>query len=212
MSQNYQFLDNTIYKRGFTWAYSIIPKSEMFEINCPKCGIRGRYPSGAFDVVVEGGSKFPDVLGCGAYPLLIVSEEVITDWKNAGIKSFDTYPVGIAEVQSKKLQDVQPPKYFRVEITGNCKIDLEKSGFHLLKKCSECGHTHFEGRATSGFQMVPGSWDGSPVFRDFDVFPRVTFCTELIVELAREQKRTNFRFVLMDEPEDASNKGLDYLK
>ena len=184
----------------------------MFERKCPECGVRDSYPSGAFDVVVEGGSKYPDVLGCGAYPFLILSESVINDWKDAGITAFETYPVGIAEVKSKKLQDVSAPNYYRVEFSGKCKIDLEASGFKVLNKCKSCGHITLDSPLVYEYHIVPDSWDGSPIFRDSDIFPRVIFCTELIVQLAKKNKRTNFRFSLMDQPEDFFSKGLDYLK
>ena len=105
----YVFHDNSAHTSGFTWASSIRPRSEMVHRECSECGAVEHYPSGAFDVVLEGGTKYPDILGCGAYPFLIVSEAVISAWHEAGITSFSTNPVGITEVQSKELQNVYHP-------------------------------------------------------------------------------------------------------
>ena len=212
MSAFYIFRDNSSYNRRFTWASSIRPKSEMIDRKCPECGAGEYYPSGAFDVIIEGGDRYPDILGCGVYPLLIVSESVIDDWHKAGITSFHTYPVNVEDVLTKKLRRVPTPKYFRVEIDGNCKIDLEASGLRVIKYCPECHYLSTEPAVSLGFKMVPGSRDGSPLFRDADLYPRVNFCTELILELAGKYKRTNFRFESMEGPFDHFSRGIEYLK
>lgn len=205
------FSDNTFGTRGYTWAPSIIPLSGIFEKKCPKCNHIVKYPKGEFDVVVEGGVKYPDVLGCGAYPFLIVSESVIDDWEKAGITSFEKYAVGIAEVRSDHLLDLPLPQYFRIEIEGRCRIDLEMSGLTVKKFCSECGHLETKPPTSNGFHMVPDSWDGSDIFRDIELYPRVNFCTGEIMKLARINKRTNFRFEPMEGPYNVSRSGIDYM-
>jgi len=210
----YRFRDNSSHTRGFTWAASIRPRSEMVHQLCPECGAVKHYPGGAFDVDVEGGTKYPDVLGCGAYPFLIVSERVIAAWHEAGITCFHSYPVGIADVKSKKLRDVLPPRYLRVEIDGRCRIDLDASGVEVIRVCPECHRVveHPRYPFVHGFRMVPGSWDGCPVFRDPVLYPRVNFCTQVVLELAGRYQFTNFRFESMEDPPDPASKGIDYLK
>ena len=208
----YMFSDNSSYNPQFTQAFRIHSKSEMVDRECPEYGVRENYPSGAFDVSVEGASQYPDVLGCGAYPLLIVSQAVIDDWKEAGIHAFHTYPVGIAKVDSKVLRSVPAPAYFRVEIDGRCQIDLEASGLRVLRYAPECHYLATEPMVSSGFKMVSGSWDGSPIFRDADLYPSVSFCTELILELAGKHKHINFRFEPMEGPFDNSSRGIDYIE
>ncbi|MBI2863281.1 MAG: hypothetical protein HYX94_01800 [Chloroflexi bacterium] len=208
----YRFGNNSSYNRRFTWAMSIIPRSEMVYRVCPRCSAVQHYPSGAFDVIVERGSQYPDVLGCGAYPFLIVSEEVIAVWIDAGISSFYTFPVDVAKVQSRKLRDIRPPQYFRVEIDGRCQIDLAASGIEVITLCAECHHLVTRPSLAPGFRMVPGSWDGSDLFRDPDFYPRVNFCTQSVLDLAREHQLTNFRFDPMDQPYEFGSRGIDYLK
>ncbi len=208
----YRFGDNSHYTRGYTWAYSIISRSEVYESRCKKCGSVAKYPIGDFDVIVEGGVKYPDVLGCGAYPFLIVSEVVVNDWFDAGITCFTKYNVGVAEVKSKKLVDVPKPNYYSIEIEGRCKIDLDASGLKIKRKCGVCGNMTTKLLTSDGFKMVPNSWDGSDLFRDIDLYPRVSLCTEKVMKLAGENQRTNFRFEPMEGPRESFSKGIDYLK
>lgn len=212
----YTFRDNSSYTSGFTWAASIRPRSELINSICSKCGTVEHYPIGAFDVVLEGGSKYPDALGSGTYPFLIVSEVVINTWQKAGITTFHTYPVGIAEVRSKsrQLHDTIAPHYYRVEIDGRCQIDLVSSGVEVIRICSECHRVTERPRYpfVHSYRMTPGSWDGSPLFRDPMIYPRVNFCTQEVLDLAGQQRFTNFRFEPMEEPPNPASKGIDYLK
>lgn len=207
----FSFRNNSSYNRSFTYAVSLVPKSEVVTQVCSKCGSVAEYPSGSFDVVLEGGTKFPDVLQCGAYPFLIVSEAVITAWQEAKIECFHNYPVGIASVQSKRMKDV-PPKYFRTEIDGRCRIDLKASGIQVIRICPEC-NTITENPKFSdshGFIMERGSWDGCDIFRDEIYYPRLNFCTERVLSLMGERRLTNFRFEPMEIPPDPGSKGIKY--
>lgn len=210
----YTFRHNSSHTRGFPWAISIIPRSEMHYKTCIECGIVEKYPSGAFDVILEKGTKYPDILGCGAYPFLIVSNTVIQAWREASITCFHTYPVGITETKSKKLQSIPQPQYLRVEIDGRCEIDLEASGIEVIRVCSECKRVVTQPRLPnkSGYHMKANSWDGCPLFRDVLLYPRVQFCTDKIIKIASQHRFSNFRFEQMEGPFDNKSKGIPYLK
>lgn len=207
----YVFWDNTFSNRGFAWAASIHPRSEVIHQICPKCGSVKYYPKGAFDVTLEKGSKYPDVLGCGAYPFLIVSDKVIKAWQDAGVCCFHVYDVKVANIKFAKLQDLPAPQYNRVEIDGSCRIDLEASGAKVVKFCPECQHLVTHPPVLNSFRMESGSWDGSSLFRDQLYYPMVSFCTETIINIAYQYRLTNFRFEPMEGPLNPENKGIDYL-
>lgn len=207
----FTFTDNTFKNRGFAWAASIHPRSEIVHEICPKCGSVKHYPKGEFDVTLEKGSKYPDILGCGAYPFLIVSEKVIRAWQEANVCCFHTYDVKIAKVKSTKLKDLPAPQYYRIEIDGSCQIDLEASGAKVVKFCPECHYLVIHPPVLNSFRMVSGSWDGSALFRDELHYPRVSFCTDTIVKIASQYRLTNFCFEPMEGPLDPGNKGIDYL-
>lgn len=209
----YRFRNNSSHTRGFTWAASIWPRSVMYRRVCPEYGVIISYPTAEFDVVVEGGGRYPDILGCGAYPFLIVSESVVNAWYNAGITCFHSYLVRVAGVrsQSKKLSAATPPPYFRIEIDGRCEVDLEASGLEVIHFAPECEHLVTKPSMPFGFQIMPGSWDGSPLFRDPVHYPGISFCTQIVLDIARVHRLTNFRFEPMQGPYDPGSKGIDYL-
>ncbi len=190
------FSDNTIYSKKFTWATSIIPRSEMVDRRCSDCDAAENYPSGDFDVVLEKGSEFPDVLGCGAFPFLILSERVISTLVAERISAFHTFNIGISEIRSKSktLMEKSPPKYYRVEIDGSCQIDLKVSGLEVVRYCPKCHHLVTKPRVPIGLQIIPGSWDKSDIFRDFQLYPRINFCNEVLPRIVNRYKFTNFRF------------------
>lgn len=212
--QFYQFGNNSAYEKQWTWAWRIHATSHVINFHCDKCGRSAKYPSGSFDMDLEGGSAYPDVLGCGSYPLLVVSERVISAWSNAGVQSFQMYPVTIASITSDvgQLSTSSAPKYYGVEVTGNCMIDLAASGVVIERVCEKCGEATRKPMTGHGFKMVKGSWDGSDLFRDSRYFPRVLFCTEKVLNVASARSLTNFRFEPMEEPSDAFSPGIAYLQ
>jgi hypothetical protein len=192
----YRVSHNSSYTRGFTWAATIVPRSEVIRRVCPEQGVAVSYPSGEFDVVVEGGNSYPDVLGCGQYPFLIVSEPVVDAWRDAGVSSFTSYLVQVDDVHSRspKLLRAIPPRYYRIEIDGRCEIDMAASGLEILRYAPECHYIVTEPRQANGFRLLDGSWDGSPLFRDQFRYPRESFCTQAIKDIAQAKRFTNFRF------------------
>jgi hypothetical protein len=193
----YQFTDDSPFQKKWAFAVSMHPKSPVVKWSCPECGRGARYPVGAFDVTVEGGCEFPDVLGCGAYPLLILSERAVSVFKAGGIACFQEYPVTVAAVQESRVRREKAPAYFRVEITGECMIDFAGSGAMIKGICGRCGGIETEPLLVRRFALIQGSWDGCELFRDRRYFPRVSFCTQRIVDLAKANDLTNCRFQQM---------------
>jgi len=211
----YEFGDNSFCTRGYTWAYSLKPCPTELKLRCDKCtaGLP-LYPKYEIGLVVEGGVKYPDILGCGSYPFLIVSQYVIDDWEKFGITGYEKYKANIVEAKGKRIRDLEPPQYYHIYITGRAQYDMDAMGFRCEVVCNYCGHTRF---VDSNNQMnIPsptiikeGSWDGSDIFA-MDITPGRSFCTEKILFLAGINERTNFRFIPLDEKDPVSNKGLDY--
>ena len=146
-----------------------------------------------------------------ALSILIVSDKVIKAWQEAGVCCFHTYDVKVAKIKSARLKDLPVPQYYRVDIDGSCRIDLEASGAKVVKFCSECLYRVTHPSVLKSFRMVSGSWDGSSLFRDQAHYPMVSFCTETIVKIAFQHRLTNFRFEPMAGPLEPGNKGIDYL-
>lgn len=197
MNSYHKFSHNSFHNSRFTWAQSITPRSPMVDTICKKCGTHRRYPSGELDVSLEGGSSYPDVLGCGAFPFAILSENAIQIFMDAGINSFHTFEVGIKSIESQTLEKKRPPRYFWVEIDGHCRVDVKASGANSIKICKQCNYIETDPMVLQTYSLIPGSWDGSPLFRDDIIYPFVNFCTQEVVDLVKKKKLTNFRFRLM---------------
>jgi len=142
-------------------------------------------------VILEGGSKFPDILHCGEYPLLMVSERVVTVWNKARIKSFRKFPLRIRKAIHSKVDLGAAPKYFRIEFTGECMVDFPASRLRITGVCTRCGQLSWRVREPQRFKLLEGSWDGSDLFRDIGHFPRVTFCTQKCADVMRSAGLTN---------------------
>ncbi len=193
----YEFGENSAFQKEWTFAVHIHPTSHLIRWNCTGCGRAANHPAGSFDVTVEGGRSFPDFLGCGAYPFLIVSERVLDILKGAAIKCFQEYPVRIAAVEDSGLRCEDAPLYFRLEIAGECMIDFGRSGAEIESVCSQCAAITLNVPYIKHFSLIDGSWDGSPLFRDRRYFPNVTFCTQDTKRLAGANRFTNVRFQQM---------------
>lgn len=209
----FTFSNNTLQFKKFTWAWSIIPRSEMIDRRCSDCGSVEKHPGGEFDVLLENGSEFPDVLGCGTYPFLILSERVIAALVDARLSAFHTFRVGVAGIKSrsKVLMEKLPPNYYRVEIDGGCQIDLKASGLEVVRYCPKCHHLMTSPMLSNGFQIIPGSYDGADLFRDSQLYPGRYFCKETLPAIVQRYRFTNFRFEFMQGPR-LPGRGLDIAK
>ncbi len=212
MSQLYEMSNETDDSKGWVYATRIYAKSEEVIVNCNECGAIGRHPKKEFDVDIEGGTKYSDILLCGEYPLLIVSEKVIKDWEQAGFTGFKYYSVGINNVSSKKLKLIIPPKYYHIVIQGRCELDLEMMEVEIHKKCSSCGRVIFNKPTweIDKFYIKESSWDGSDLFVS-DLFPAKTLVTENVIMSACKNRHTNFRFVKLKDSMNLFNEAIDYL-
>lgn len=198
----------------WTWAQSLIPKLDEISRPCAKCGIGrvypGRYPERDFDVMVKGGSAYPDVLGCGAYPFLIVSEYVIQDWETCGINGYRKYAINVRNVGHYEAPNGFPPQYYHIQITGRVALDLNAMGVEVKPHCSECGYR----RATPSIQfpfVFAEQPDPSSDLFVSDWYPAITFCNHRVLRAAASNRRTNFRFLLPATCGNPIPSEIDYL-
>lgn len=193
----YELSDNSANEQQWTFAVHAHPTSTVVKWSCPECGRAAQYPAGAFDVTVEGGSAFPDVLGCGFYPLLVISDRMVCGLRDSGITCFQEYPVRVVEVLDSPLRSADAPSYSHIELTGECMINFTDSGAVIRSVCANCGEIKVAPPVIKRFAFVDGSWNGCDLFRDHRYFARVSFCTKKIVELANASRWTNCRFQQM---------------
>jgi hypothetical protein len=223
MTRFFSVLDNSFHTRGFPWAWRIVVGLDN-KGECPECQGPLAQPEGDLQVLLERnkGSKWPDVLGCGAYPLFIVSERVLEAWRNDKVGEF---PIGgrvsFSAPLPKKLERTNPPSYFWLDGAKmlGAKLDFDASGFVGVQFCGTCGRRWDNVKATYDRQhslpwayvFVDGTWTGSNLFTT-DLSPTAFFCTERVVETARKHQLTNFRFVPVEEGDAPGSPGVQYIQ
>ena len=216
----YTIRHNTFSTRGFPWISTIIEGLSR-STNCPTCGGIDRYPVGDIKVSLElnKGTKWPDVLGCGAEPLLIVSDRTIRAWRNEKVGEFPMHRVRIIQPYPKKLEGLDPPDYYWIDgkKMRGALLDFEMSGFVDVKFCSLCRNRtdnitttyRLQNSKVCPFVFRPNSWHGANLFTT-DLSDASFFCTDVLVACATKHSLTNFRFIPVEEGTAAGSKGLRY--
>ena len=205
--------NNQTYLNRYAWANTILWTDFALRPQCEICGDDGAETPGGFDVVVGQGSKYPDILGCGHVPYFILSDRAVETWKRHGITNFDQYRVTVRIAKPKLLRGVTPPTYWRIEPRGKCAVDLEAKGLIPERWCEE--HKRYRRKITihvSKTVLVPGTWDGSDLFRDVNYSRYVVMCTKRLADICIAEKLLCFRFDRLDKAEIFPGKGDLYTK
>ena len=199
----YSVTHNSFGTRGYPWVMEVDGSYRLIS-HCSTCDRDIRYADSGIGLILENkkGTKWPDVLGCGYHPFLIVSDRVVSSWHKEGIGPF---PISRAIVRSplpKKLVGSIPPMYFWVDGKKmyDVKVDYEASGFVDVKFCLECGtrtddiELTYDRQNSSeypGIVFRDGTWGGEDLFAS-DISHAQFFCTETVLEIA---KNTNLRIL-----------------
>jgi hypothetical protein len=130
---------------------------------------------------------------------LIISAKVLDDLRANGITGYVPHKVRFHKIDSPKLQKIEPPDYFLIEVTG--RIDVERKWFD--------GGEGFVCPVCKDWQKKPGgkyglgakilmpildSWDGSDFVEVRNVGYGSRYCTTRVLELARSKKWFNASF------------------
>ena len=114
---------------------------------------------------------------CGAYPLIIVSKDVIDAWKTEGISGFSAYPVTVRNMSS-------PKEYYHVVVEGRCEPDLEKMGFKIVEQCEGCSAVTYDKPIWSNDNFAIKEenvgWEGCSLPRG--IFPELYYAAERALE------------------------------
>jgi len=204
MPSFYRISDHSILSRGMPWISTIVSGDDE-EQPCPQCGARRGGPTRELEVEFMRSKAriWPDAVGSGAYPLLIVSRRVLDSWREEGVGEFPVHRVHMLPPFPGQLADTTPPEYFWLDGSKmrRAKLDFDASGFVGVRFCSKCGQRWDDIPATydrqhSGvwpYTFVPGTWSGANLFTT-DLSPAAFFCTEAVVQCAAKHKFTNFKF------------------
>ena len=201
----YKLSDASSDTRGFAWSRfwpdETMPfvTKEKFERGLEFWRVCGSPPPGLYIEGYDGRSarKWPDLLGSGSNgPNFFVSAKVVDSLNQEGIPFFRLTEIPIVEIDSKGLREVQPPKYYVLEVEPGLHLNYEASMVPL----DEHGVPNFALRPSHFGVWNIGSletWNGSDLFT-WEGFPAKILsnllCTERLIEVAKKYKWTNVKF------------------
>jgi hypothetical protein len=178
---------------------------------CPSCGVERSVFQGDLECDIHNGVAWPDAIGIRSWPAFLVSSRVVRAVRQLGQPGFAPM-----QVQWKRdtSRTAKPPDYFLMDVSGTIDIDRAASGLGDAEHCSQC-FSYLGQRLIEAKRYVPlfDTWSGSQVFRMRNNPNLETFCTQEVLELARNEQWSNMRF----EPMDVVRKhaipwrGIDYL-
>jgi hypothetical protein len=94
--------------------------------NCDKCGsVYKKKEFESVNLVIEGKGKFPDILACGYWPLLLITEKTLTIWKKKNFTSYTAFPVKLFRKNGDDLEECDI-KYFNIIVNGRCEPDFRQ--------------------------------------------------------------------------------------
>lgn len=209
---------------SFDWLWiDHILSGQTLDAACSECGARRSRLTADLEVSVEcgWGPRWPDVVGCGAAPeLLIVTGRVLEAWRDDHIGVFPVHKVNVAPPIPGPLDPAVQPDYFWIdgEQIQGALLDFGGSGYVVARHCSTCGRridniTETHKRHSAGhfpYAFVTGSRNGANLFTT-DLSRGAFFCTDAVVECARKHRHTNFRFIPVEAGGATWSKGIDYL-
>ena len=143
-------------------------------------------PRPAGIITGDNGTKWGDLMECSYMPpSTFISERVLQSLcrMNGQVLTQTEFP--IAEVKSKKLHGVPPPRYFAVQWAGGIEVDWDITG----RERDAAGNLN-------PLVAKVSTWNGTDIFSwtNWDDTHLTMLCTEKIVELAEKEKWTNCEF------------------
>lgn len=190
------------------------PDVQLAERRCPGCGARLTPRVGVASCDIERGAAWTDAIGNPNWSLILFSERVLSGLTDIGASGISPLEVRIREVRSETLRALSAPSYYYFNVAGRIDVDLEASGLGGVERCPVCFRV-LAGRHPQARRFVPRheTWDGADVFSIRNSPNSMLFCTRRVLELARRDRWTNFRFEPMDVVRDHATQwgGIDYL-
>ncbi len=143
------------------------------------------------------GKKWPDLLGCGlGTPFFFVSEKVIYDLQDSGVRYLRVTEMPLSPPLPKKLRDVPPPRYYVLEgIPG-----LEVAWRAMKIPSDGANKIDFSKGYPKPWPPVEwkvslSSWSGLDIasYHNWQL-PMTLVCTDKIREIAKARNWTNIAF------------------
>ncbi|MGL4400749.1 MAG: hypothetical protein ACRCXD_12830 [Luteolibacter sp.] len=185
----------------YAWSDGYCPMNFMPFLDLVEETIRARRfefwrinPGMAGVTIYQGGSEWPDCIGVGlGWPHECYSDRVIKDLEASGIKIWRKTEMPIAEINSKRLQKKNPPKYYVIEAGPGIETDYKASGVPLDAN-GKPDLVKRDKSHTGPYAVSLSSWNGEHLVSPHDREPMYALWSEVAKEICEEKGWTNFRF------------------
>lgn len=179
---------------GFPWATTLYG-THVRESLCPICNREFSHEEGPGHAELQGGKRWPDIVSAVTGPSPMVTERVVDTVRKHGIGTLEAYPVRLEKLIGSRLDLAAAESYFYIWVRGQMLTDLRAEGITQEAICPAC-HRPLPYKIRRHV-LLADSWDGSDIFRLANDWVPIC-CTLRVVELARQHRWTNFRFVPID--------------
>ena len=189
-----EFYEFTASSESNVYAPTILNESRYFA-NCSECGSNYlKNEIGDVDLIIEGKGKYPDILSCGRWPILIVSDKVLRIWNDNNISGFRSYNVSLFTQEGQEIPKSKG-HYHHISITGRSELDFDAMGIRIIARCNTCGRVEYNKESWEfGIPIIKkDSWDGSDLFA-FKQFRCTSMCGMKNLKLIYKNKLINFSF------------------
>ena len=190
----YEICDRTFHTRGMPWIARFT--EGVVELDkCAACGAPTHFPRGDMRALLEPkGTQWPDLIGTGGLGLFVSSVRFVEALRSHGVRVELGGRVEFDEPGPDRLALAKAPDYYWVDGERHlaARMDFEASGFVGVWYCPECGGRRENVQATRVTQYTfdYDAASGLDLFTT-DMSPNAFFCTELVLECAREHKPAN---------------------
>lgn len=220
MKTIYTVADNSHHVESVPWIASII--SGVEEEECQICGRGLDLLENNNSIVAElkdvKSSLWPDVIGCGAIPgLMVLSERCLSASNQLGYHELPGGPMIFTGISKKRSASTPRYSWINGRQLQMARMNFTASGFVDASPCPGCHFLDYNVSKTYDIRHSPGN---KYVLEDIavnavifttDLTPFQYFCTGDFVELAKAHRLTNFRFVPLEWGTAYSGPGMKYL-
>ena len=171
---------------------------------CAACGAPDYFPRGDMRALLEPiGTQWPDLIGDGHLVGLFVSSgRFVEALRSCGLRVELGGRVEFDEPGPDRLALAEAPDYYWVDGERHlaARMDFEASGFGGVWYCLECRARRYNVRATkvTQYNFEYDATSGLDLFTT-DMSPWAFFCTERVLECAREHKPTNVAITRVED-------------
>lgn len=198
----YRVLDYS--EKPYKYAYKDLSFLGYDRTLCERCGRNIpalHYASGPHRLILEGGRKYPDLLGFhgAGQQMFILSTKALSIFEQHHISGFgEKEQIQVLIQHDGEL--IEPNDtildYWFVQITGHIELKFSSMRLKKKRKCECCGQFDWNHQRFYPLILDTCTWNGSDICRITSI-PGYIVCTDTVVGLVKEHSLSGFDFIVL---------------